>query len=113
MRGAVWMIPTCGISLHQRDQLHQRPAGHDRIGIQHDHVTITPAPPPQEVGDVARLLVDRLPALPIKNLSESADLLAEFEPRDLLLRSTGSAWFESLRTKKSKCSSFFVSCTER
>ena len=74
-----------GIFLHQRHELHERSPRHDRICVEHDHVAVTPAPAAEEVSDVTGLLVDRLSAFPVENLSETADLLAQLGPSNLLL----------------------------
>ena len=73
------------ILLHQRHELHERFTCHDRICVEHDHVAVTPAPAAEEVSDVTGLLVDRLSAFPVENLSETADLLAQLGPSNLLL----------------------------
>ena len=66
------------------DEARERLAGHDRVGVEDDHVAVVPSPAPEEVGDVAGLLVDRLPPLAVEDLPEAAHLLAELGPRDLL-----------------------------
>ena len=73
------------IFLHQRHELHDRFPCHDRICVEHDHVAVTPTPAPEEVRDVAGLLVDRLSAFPVENLSEAADLFTQLSPSNLLL----------------------------
>ena len=73
------------IFLHQRHELHERSPCHDRVCVEHDHVAVTPAPAAEEVRDVAGLLVDRLSAFPVENLSEATDLLAQLGPSNLLL----------------------------
>ena len=35
--GNVWIRPTPALLLHRGDQAHQRVAGHQRVGIEHDH----------------------------------------------------------------------------
>src|SRR6185503_9611841 len=60
-------------------------AGHDAVGVQHDHVPVALAPPSQEVGDVAALLVNGDPPLAVKYPAEAIQLFAELGPRDLFL----------------------------
>src|SRR5207247_9633950 len=51
------------VALHELDEADERLAGHQAVGVEHDHVAVAPAPAPAEVGDVAALsLIARLAA---------------------------------------------------
>ena len=74
-----------GVFSHQHDQPHQGLAGHQTVGVEHDHVPVVPSPPSEEVGDIATLAVDGLAPFAIKNAAEPAYLFAQLHPGNLLL----------------------------
>ena len=65
-------MPTSGCDVHQLRQRHQRLAGHDAVGVQHDHVVVGAAPVAHELGDVAGLAADVLGAAAIEDAARRA-----------------------------------------
>ena len=66
------------IALHQAHQVHKALAGHDAIGIHHDHVAIALAPSGAKVGDVPAFALYIFPAVAIKKTFRVPHLLAQF-----------------------------------
>src|SRR4029079_17949820 len=61
------------IRLGDAHERRQAIAGHDAVGVEHDHVTVLAAPAAAEVGDVAALSLDPVLAPAIEHAPESAD----------------------------------------
>ena len=73
------------VALHQVDQTDERLAGHQAVGVEHDHVAVAPAPAPAEVGDVAALALQAHLAAAIEDAAEAPHGATPVEPRFLLL----------------------------
>ena len=55
MSGRDWMMPGVGIGLHGGGQAHDAVAGHQAVGVEHEHVLVVTAPAFHEIRDVAGL----------------------------------------------------------
>ena len=73
------------VALHELDQADDRLAGHQAVGVEHDHVAVAPAPAPAEVGDVAALALQAHLAAAIEDAAEAPHGATPVEPRFLLL----------------------------
>ena len=63
--GSDWMMPASGIGLHRGGEPHDAIAGHEAVGVEHEHVLVVPAPAADEIGDVAGLAVIVLRPMPV------------------------------------------------
>src|SRR5205823_13460618 len=61
------------VALHELDETDERLAGHQAVGVEHDHVAVAPAPAPAEVGDVAALALHARLAAAIEDAAEAVD----------------------------------------
>jgi hypothetical protein len=74
-----------GIVLHDPNEPDDQFSGHDAVGIRHDHVTVSSAPPPAKVSNVPAFVVKRDPPFAVENFAKRVQLLAKREPRLFLL----------------------------
>src|SRR5437667_1911786 len=57
--------------IHHRGQAHHGLAGHDAVGVEHDHIVVIPPPAPEKIGDVAALSFDVIAPVPIKDSAKA------------------------------------------
>ena len=70
-----------GTRFHHAHQRRQARAAHHAVGVQHHHVAVVRAPAPQEVVDVAALLLHAALAAAIEQAAEAVDLARHRLPR--------------------------------
>jgi hypothetical protein len=73
-----------GVGLHGGGEAHDGVAGHQAVGVEHEHVLVGAAPAGHEVGDVAGLAVVVLGPVAIKNPRLGAEPFAQGQKRALL-----------------------------
>ena len=97
-----------GVRLHQADQRRQAVAGHQAVGVEHDHVAVGVAPAAAEVGHVAGLALGPAlaPAVVHAHRRRAVGWLAcSADTRSVQAACSAalmSGWLVSLRMKKSK-----------
>ena len=72
------------VGFHHAHERGEAVAAHHAVGIEHDHVFVVLAPAPAEIGDVAALALDAMPAQAIEDAAEAAGVAAQVEPRAAL-----------------------------
>ena len=68
------------VGVHPAHQLGHGAGGHQRVGVQHQHVAVGAAPPGDEVLDVAGLALHVAQAAPVEDVLAARHLLAEALP---------------------------------
>ncbi len=78
--------PGIRVRLHRAHQPRHRRAGHQAVGVQHDHEVVLGAPATDELGDVARLAPAILRPATVVHLRPAGRTLRQQPPVRLLLR---------------------------
>ncbi len=78
--------PAVGVGLHRGGELHDRRAGHQAVGVEHDHMRIGAAPARNEILDIAGLAARVLLAAPDRRGGRAASKAAPNGDEGALLR---------------------------
>ena len=73
-----------GIGLHGGGESDDAGAGHQAVGVEHEHVVVGAAPAGHEIGDVAGLALEVLGAVPVIDPRQRPELVAQGDERPLL-----------------------------
>ena len=73
-----------GIGLHGGGESDDAGAGHQAVGIEHQHVVVGAAPAGHEIGDVAGLALEVLGAVPVIDPRQRPELVAQGDEGPLL-----------------------------
>ena len=82
--GSVWMMPASGSSSIASGEADDAFAGHQAVGVEHQHVIVGAAPARDEIGDVAGLAVMVLRPVAVVDAGVGAEPLAPGEEGALL-----------------------------
>ena len=66
-----------GIGLHRGGQAHDARAGHQAVGVEHEHVLVGAAPAGDEILDIAGLAADVALAVAVEDAAPEAQALAQ------------------------------------